>query len=175
MRKGNSRHHLRFQNFGGKKFDVFSMENYVVSRKDIEDFTEVLKDEPVRRYITDDAMKRFGHETPESLARDILENSALRWEQDAERRFLVRDQQGHAVGMIGVTLKDKTQGELWYYKVSSVPPFMYEALQIVLGFLKQEGICNLSATFEGSNEYSRQILAKIGFQESQPGEVQYSL
>ena len=94
------------------------MEEYAATENDIEKFSKVLADEPVRKYITDDAMVRWHHATVDSLAKGILENSALRWTEDKEKRFLVRDDASSPVGMIGITRDDadKTKGELWYYK-----------------------------------------------------------
>lgn len=156
----------RFKNSEGDEYTISSMEDYVVTDGDVEVFTNVLSDKPVRKYITDDALTKYGHATVRSLAKDILPNSALRWKEHAERRFLVRDALGRAVGMIGVTLKNLEEGELWYYKASFSPPFMYEALVVAMDFLKKEGLKNLFATFQTDNVRSYQILFQLGFEGS---------
>ena len=164
-----------FTNEKGDTFVVFSMENYKDTDKDLKSFIAVLNDEPVRKYITNDAMSKYGYTNLEFLAKDILSNSASRWSENAERRFLVRDFQSNAVGMIGVTLKNRAEGELWYYKTSSVPSFMFEALVVVLDFLKQEGVKDLFAIYESGNTRSTQILSKLGFKESKSGEMRIIL
>lgn len=170
------KYHAQFENERGDNFTVSSMEDYVDTPSDIADFSKVLDDEPVRKYIADDAKSRYEHLTTESLTKDILSNSALRWRQEAELRFLVRDSRDIAVGMIGVTLNGKTGGELWYYKISTAPAFMYEALSLVLGFLRSEGVEKLIATFELDNHRSERILSKLGFKNSsKPGEMTIDL
>ena len=83
-----------FKNKHGDEFSVSSMDDYEMSEKDLSDFTHVLSDDPVRNYITDEAMNRWGHATPESLAEDILSHSRVRWEESKELRFLMRDKEG---------------------------------------------------------------------------------
>jgi RimJ/RimL family protein N-acetyltransferase len=157
-----------FKNKHGDEFSVSSMDDYEMSEKDLSDFTHVLSDDPVRNYITDEAMNRWGHATPESLAEDILSHSRVRWEESKELRFLMRDKEGVAIGMIGVTLKEgRKSGELWYYKTSKAPSCMYEALKHVLPFLRSEGLMELSAEFELDNQKSIHILQKLGFKDSQ--------
>ncbi len=166
------KYNFQFKNKHGNEFSVRSMEDYVVSEDDIREFTKVLDDEPVRKYITDEAKTKWGHPTTESLTKDILTNSALRWQQGAELRFLVRDAKGVACGMIGVTLKDKNEGELWYYKTSLAPSFMHEALVIVLSCFRAEGVNNLFATFDLDNIRSERILSNLGFSNtSKQGEM----
>lgn len=80
------------------------MENYQATEEDRASFTQVLKDTRVKAYITDDAMRQWGHSDEESLADDILTHSAERWKEGEELRFLLRDSQNSAIGMIGVTL-----------------------------------------------------------------------
>lgn len=152
-----------FRNKQDEEFTIFSMEDYDATPTDIEAFACVLGDKPVCQYITDEAVEKYNHPNIESLTIDILRNSALRWTEDKEKRFLVRDYAGRPVGMIGVTLKDLRTGELWYYKTSAVGAFMYEALVLAIGFLKQEGIKNLSASIEPDNLRSKKILSKLGF------------
>jgi RimJ/RimL family protein N-acetyltransferase len=165
------KYNSKFSNDKGDDFIIFSMEDYKETDEDVKSFSKVLSDEQVRKYITDDAMIKYNHKTVESLTDDILKNSALRWKENKEYRFLVRDLKDNAVGMIGVTLKDLTSGELWYYKTSEVPSFMYEALFLALTFLKQEGVKNLLATFEPDNIRSIKILTKLGFKNSKIGEM----
>lgn len=169
------KYYSSFKNHKEEEFTISSMEDYIQNPTDIESFSKVLSDEPVRKYITNDAMKRWNHPTVESLAKEILSTSGLRWREGKELRFLVRDSSGSAIGMIGVTLKNLTSGELWYYKTSQAPPYMYKALALALDFLKQEGATNLFATFEQSNIRSIQILTNLGFKDSKPGEMVIAL
>lgn len=169
------KYNSKFENSNGDAFVVFSMEEYKETDGDIKSFSKVLSDEQVRKYITDEAMVTYNHQTVESLTEDILRNSALRWKENKERRFLIKDSEGSPVGMIGVTLHDLTNGELWYYKTSEVASCMYEALVLVLAFLKQEGINSLVATFELDNVRSIKILTKLGFKNSKVGEMVINL
>lgn len=166
-----------FTNKYGNTFSVASMDDYIVSDIDLKDFTKALSDKAVYHYITEEAMTTWSHPTPESLARDILSNSKLRWEENKELRFLLRDEGSSAIGMIGVTLtEDRTSGELWYYKTSEAPSCMYEALTYALRFLKEEGLVTLVALFELDNKKSIQILTKLGFKkEEKEGEMSISL
>lgn len=157
------KYQLSFKNQNGDIFDLTSMEDYVPSNSDIDAFTKVLSDPSVRQYITDEAVKKYDHPNIESLTKDILRHSALRWYENKEKRFLVRDVKNNPVGMIGVTLNDPYSGELWYYKTSSVGPFMKDALAIILRFLKQEQITGLTACIEPDNTRSSQILSVCGF------------
>lgn len=152
-----------FKNKEGSDYSVMSMDGYQISKEDIEYFSFVLSDLPVRRYITDDALSKYGHESVLSLTQDILGNSAIRWTENKERRFLVRDNKNNPIGMIGVTLSNLNEGELWYYKTSAVGSLMSEALDLVLRFLKQEGITDLQASTNQDNLRSAQILAQAGF------------
>ncbi len=165
------KYNAQFKNKEGVEFSVSSMDDYVDTPIDIADFTKVLNDASVRTYITDEAMAKYGHSTTESLSTDILLHSALRWQQESELRFLMRDSRGTAVGIAGITLKGKTEGELWYYKVSTTQPFMFEALSLVLNFVKTEGVKKLVAHFELDNLRSLHILEKLGFETSKPGEM----
>ncbi len=156
-----------FKNKHGDEFSVSSMENYEISENDLIYFSQVLRDEPVRKYITDEAMSTWGHVKVESLASDILANSALRWQEEKELRFLLRNHDSNPIGMIGVTLKqDRKSGELWYYKISSVRSCMFEALHIVLPFIKNERVEKLIASFELDNNKSIDALQKLGFTNS---------
>ncbi len=142
-----------FKNKYNDEFFVSSMEGYEMSEKDLVDFTQVLSGDPVRNYITDEAMTKWEHSTTDSLAQDILFHSKMRWEDSKELRFLLRNENGNAIGMVGVTLKEgRKVGELWYYKTSKEPSCMYEALEHVLPFLKSEGLTELYAEFELDNQ-----------------------
>lgn len=170
------KYHSQFTNSQGDEFTVSSMEDYATTPLDIADFSKVLNDEPVRKYITDEAMAKWGHATTEELSKDILSHSKERWQDGAELRFLVRDAERRAVGMVGATMKGKMKGELWYYKISTVPPFMHDALVLVLPFFKCEGVRGLTATFDLGNHRSEKILSKLGFQRSsKPGEMVINL
>lgn len=153
-----------------KNYSVISMENYAPTEEDIFNFSQILDDKRVYEYITRESIKKWGHQNSDTLARDILENSSLRWREREEIRFLLRDENKKAIGMIGVTIGNKkSSAELWYYKTSSSSPCMYEALQLVFSFLKQEDIQHLSASYELSNVRSKEILLQLGFLETRPG------
>jgi RimJ/RimL family protein N-acetyltransferase len=152
-----------FKNKQGDVFYLASMEDYTPSNSDIAAFTQVLGDQHVRQYITDEAVTKYNHPNIESLTQDILGHSALRWHENKEKRFLLRDNKNDPTGMIGVTLDGTQKGELWYYKTSSVAPFMQEAIIIALQFLKQENIKELTAYTELDNARSAQILAALDF------------
>lgn len=162
-----------FQNKNGKDFSISSMEDYSASEADIIFFEKVLSDLPVRKYITDEAMITYGFRSIRSLTEDILKNSALRWAENKEKRFLVRDQNNSPVGMIGVTLRNLFSAELWYYKASSVESFMFQALNIVLEFLKQEGVQELVADVDPDNIRSVRILSSIGFHKDKQNECEW--
>ena len=155
----------RFQNGKSETFSVSSMEEYVSTPGDIDAFSKVLSDGPVYKYITDDAMNKYGHPHVRSLAIDILDHSALRWAENKEKRFLLRAAKGDPVGMIGVTLKGLDEGELWYYTTSHVGACVYEALLRVFDFLGQEGVKSLFARVDEGNMRSAQILSKLGFEQ----------
>ena len=48
---------------------------------------------------------------------------------------------------------------------------MFEGLQIALDFLKKEGMTELFADFELDNMRSIEILQKLGFTDSKPGQM----
>ncbi len=162
-----------FQNKNVKNFAISSMDDYSTSEADIIFFEKILSDLPVRKYITDEAMITYGFRSIRSLTEDILKNSALRWAENKEKRFLIRDQDHRPVGMIGVTLKDLTSGELWYYKTSSVESFVYESLNKIFEFLKQDGILELVASVESDNIRSIGILSAIGFHKDKQNECEW--
>ena len=60
-----------FQNKKGKDFSISSMEDYFASDADIELFVRVLNDMPVRKYITNEAMKKYGFSSVKALTEDI--------------------------------------------------------------------------------------------------------
>lgn len=155
----------------GKFYSLESVEKYEPTEGEIQDFSLVLDDEKVSQYITKDALERYDHRDSESLARDILINSKVRWEQGKELRFLIRDENQKIVGIVGVTLESSSKGELWYFKSSKSARCMSEALKNALTFLVQEGLTELVATYELDNQRSKDILFALGFKESGPGNV----
>jgi RimJ/RimL family protein N-acetyltransferase len=157
------KYNIKFKNKSEAEFTITSMDDYTPNSKDILNFTAVMNDEPVRKYITDEAMVKYNIESVDELAEGILENSFEKWNLRKELRFLVRDDSEAIVGMIGIDLKTDTTGELWFYKISSAPSFMYQALIQVLKFLKEEGILEVTATFETDKASSIKLLKELGF------------
>lgn len=164
------RYNLKIQNKHGDIFHVQSVDDYETAEKDILDFTKVLGDEAVRKYITDEVMVKYNFTSVDALAKDILDFCKKRWQDREELRFLVRNCEFEIVGMIGIDVLEKDKGDLWYFKISSSPSFMLEAAKAVLPILKTEGIRFLITNVKIDNLRSRNILKEIGFKETEKDE-----
>jgi RimJ/RimL family protein N-acetyltransferase len=144
-------------------FSVESVEDYAPSKEDIETFTLVLKDEAVRKYITDEVLVKYNVESVEKLADDILTLCSKRWSDREELRFLIRNSLNQIVGMIGIDILEEGKGDLWYFKISSARSFMFEIAAQVLEFLRKEKIQHLITSVKPDNFRSINILEKLGF------------
>jgi RimJ/RimL family protein N-acetyltransferase len=168
------KYHISIQNKHKDTFTIFSLDSFECTEKDIEDFTKVLEDTAVRKYITDQVMEKYGFKSIKDLATDILEKSAEKWENREELRFIIKKSSHEIVGIIGIDLDKKGKNELWYFKISTCPPFMLQALVEVLKFLRQEKLMDLIATYKTDNTRSIEILKKLGFKEtSNENEMEY--
>ncbi len=147
-------------------FSIESVDDYVLNEKDINDMTALLADEPVRKYITDGVMKKYGIATVADLAIDILTKCPKLWAEREELRFFIRNAHNQIVGMVGIDVEKNDTGELWYFKISSSPSFMLEAATEVLKMLKQESIKSLVTNVKPDNDRSKEILKRIGFNET---------
>lgn len=156
----------KIQNKYGDIFSVESVDDYKVSQIDIDTFTKVLSDEAVRKYITDQVMEKYKFSSIKDLAKDVLEMCPKRWADREELRFLIKNSSSEIVGMIGIDIIENEKGELWYFKTSKSPSFMFEATQKILQFLKKENIKYLLATVKPDNFRSKSILEKLGFKET---------
>jgi RimJ/RimL family protein N-acetyltransferase len=157
------KYHAKILNKYNEMFSVESVEEYTTSEKDIEDFTLVLQDEAVRKYITDEFMAKYNFQSVDKLAKDILDLCPKRLAEREELRFIIRNSSNQIVGMIGIDILEKGKGELWYFKISTSKSFMYEIAEKVLEFLKKEQIQYLITSVKPDNFRSRNILEKLGF------------
>ena len=161
------KYNAQVKNKYAEVFAVESMDDYSPNKKDVLDFTEVLSDSAVRKYITDEALSKYKINSVNNLASGILENSAEKWKLREELRFLIRySKEKTIVGMIGIDLKTQISGEMWFYKISSTTSFMYEAINEILSFLKNEDIEEVTTTFEEANTRSIDLLKRLGFANS---------
>ena len=76
---------------------------------------------------------------------------------------MIRNKVGNPIGMIGITLENNSSGEIWYYKTSKEPAFMYDALVKAIDYFSSIGIEKIISAVEEDNLHSLKMLELLSF------------
>lgn len=152
--------------FLNDKYLIESTDNFIPSPQDIDDFTAIITEEEVYKFVIEDEIKKSKEERIRSFAENLLKTSKIRWQDEEELRFLIRKSSDNKiVGIIGIDLDNSFQGEIWFYKTKTERHFMFEALVEVLSYLNSRGFLVITAVVDLENFRSQYLLSRLGFKQ----------